>query len=153
MKKRIAIFLTTALTLAGAVTAFADNKTTELKVKVDSDYNLSIPANTTVAYGAEETAIGAVSVTGNIRSTEKVAVTVRTEDFVDDTDSTNTFAFRLLSGGKEFAGAEWSSGQVFAETPTEYALTVNVPEATWKTVKAGDYTGRIVFTADLQDAE
>ena len=68
MKKLFAIVLTVALLMSLSVTAFAANTTggdADITTSIAPTYTVTIPANTTVAFNATETAFGTIEVTAS----------------------------------------------------------------------------------------
>ena len=155
MKNRwIAGVLATALLMTGVMPVYAaenqQSGTTAVKARVESTYTLTIPSNTNLSFGAENTAIGALSVTGNISPTQQVEVSAEKTDFVDETDAANTFSFDLLHDGQIFTGQIWSEAEVRAAQAVSALLTVHISEATWKNAKAGSYRAVLTFRAELK---
>lgn len=152
MKKNIRLLvipcLVCMLALVNHVSIEADTQTTELTMSMESTYTLTVPAKTSIKYGTENTSIGNVSVSGNISSSSYVEVSALKNDFVCGNKS---FSFNLLSAGNEFKSGVWEQSDAANKKAVE--LLVNIPQATWDTVESGDYTGSIVFEAELKTVE
>lgn len=152
MKKIIRLLVIPCLlcifVLVKYVNVEADTQTTELTMSMESTYTLTVPAKTSIKYGIENTTIGNVSVSGNISSDSYVEVSAVKNDFVCGNKS---FSFNLLSDGKEFKSGVWEQSDAANKKAVE--LLVNIPQATWDTVETGEYTGSIVFEAELKTIE
>lgn len=156
MKKRaVILLLASAIAADGSVRmAAADNTTsrnTELTAEVASSYILTIPKDQEISYGTQDTDLSSgVSVTGNVKPSQKVTVTVSKTDFVNQDAEDSSFAFSLLSAGKEFTSGEWSETELRAAKAKEFPLTVHVDQTAWDSAKAGSYKATITFTAELK---
>lgn len=150
-KKILAGILAGTFLLGSVSVVYADNetqKTTQLSVTMESTYTLTVPANTTITFGNENTDIGDVKVTGSMASNKIVKVSATKNNFVS---GSNSFTYNLLSNGSAFTSASWTSAEVTAEKAV--GLTVNIPQATWNTVQPGEYTGSIVFNVEVDNAD
>lgn len=156
-KKVMAALLVAAVMGTVAIPTYADSandKTMELNTSKSASYIMSIPnTQSNISFGAEDTVIGNLSVTGNIGTKQQVQVTVEKTDFVDKKDNTNKFSFSLLHNGQDFTGQTWNYDQVRAAQAVAYPLTVHIPKTTWNGTKAGSYNATLTFKVALQDIE
>lgn len=124
----------------------------ELTVRKDASYILTIPESQEIAFGAVDTKIGELSVTGAIGTKQEVQVSVETTEFVDTADAGNHFAFTLYQGDAEFDGKAWSS-QELKEPENGVELSVRIPTATWENTAPGTYQATVTFRAELRESE
>lgn len=153
MKKRFIAGMMSAAMMAGMalpVNASAtDSQTMELSASVESEFTLSIPSTTAIAYNQTSTDLnGTLKVTGNVLPTQKVTVTATANPLKNSVQNTE-LPYKLMNGTTEFTSAEWSETELRAATPKELTLSVDITEDDWKAAKAGAYTGSIVFLAEL----
>ncbi|MCD8104145.1 MAG: cation transporter [Lachnospiraceae bacterium] len=155
-KRLMAALMCAAILTTAAIPAYAsstDQQSMELTMSKDATFIMTIPSTTnTVVFGAVDTEIGEVKVTGDVGTKQQVEVTVTKTDFVDEKDSTNTFAFSLQYNDADFTGAIWSTEELRNETKA-LSLTVHIPTATWEGTTAGTYKATLTFQAELQDIE
>lgn len=161
-RKAAALAFSAALVMAAGIPAYASEETStgtqesslNLSMSKDADFMMSIPKTTaSIQFGAENTVIGDLYVTGDIGTKQQVAVSVEKTKFTDVKAEDNCFPFTLQSGGADFEEAVWDWKQVRADTPTAYSLTVYIPNETWGEVVAGDYAATLTFYAELQNVE
>lgn len=154
MKKKYLASLVLAIALSvlslPVSAAGITSQTTTLTTTIDSSYTMSIPMNQTISLNTITTEIGAVAVTGNLKTDEEVAVTIEKTAFT--TENTGTIPYRLLSEGNAVASLTWSEAEARNDAPKSYPLTVTIDEEQWRQARAGDYTATITFTAEIQTA-
>lgn len=156
-KKMAAMLTCTAITamLAGSTTVFAEgsNSTTvNVQVKDNSDYNLIIPASTTVSdYGWTELA-SSLKVTGTLNAGKQVEVTITSANnskFVN-ADKSKNIAYTL----KQSESGDAVSSLVFQSEDlgdTGKTLGVYVGKAAWNAVPGGSYSDVLTFTAKTEN--
>lgn len=132
-------------------------KDTTITANVQSTYTLSIPADTTVKFEATSTDLsGKLKVSGNVLPTQEVVVTAQADTFHNTAQNTD-LPYKLMNGSEEFTTATWDENTLRAglqeEQGTAIQLSIAIDESDWKTAEAGDYTGTITFTANLQDKQ
>lgn len=129
--------------------ADTDSQTLELTASVKSEYILTIPSKTDIAFNKTSTDLnGTLKVTGNVLPTQKVTVTATANSLKNSVQNTE-LPYKLMNGKDEFKTTEWSESELSAAMPKELQLQVAITEDDWKAAKAGDYTGSIVFLAEL----
>lgn len=155
-KRLMAALMCAAILTTAAIPAYAagtDQQSMELTMSKDATFIMTIPSTTnTVVFGAVDTEIGEVKVTGDVGTKQQVEVTVTKTDFVDEKDSANTFAFSLQYNNADFTGDVWSTEELRNETKA-LPLTVHIPTSTWENTAAGTYKATLTFQAELQDIE
>ena len=154
MKKRMfagMLCMMMAVSVAAPVSAAEpQEKSTTLTTDVASEYMLTIPQNMTIPFGAEETGIGSVKVTGNVKPAETVQVDVEVGNFISQDDPQDTIALTLINknDNSEFGISFWSEKNMRDETK-EIPLAVQVKEEDWAKAYAGTYQATLTFTASL----
>lgn len=151
MKKRMVTGMFCMLLAAGmAVPVSAESKTTTLTTDVASEYTLTIPKDTSIAFGAEEMEIGVVKVTGNVKPAETVRVDVETGNFISQDDARDTIALTLINqnDNNEFKSSIWNENDMRNETK-EIPLVVQIKKEDWDKAYAGTYQATLTFTASL----
>ena len=163
-KKKVAgAALAAAVLASAALTAYAadgsqpqsdgiQTQSMELTLRKDPSYILTIPESQSIAFGAVDTKIGKLSVTGNIGTKQEVCVSVDMTDFIDTADDSNHFSFELFSGNTLFSEKAWGSLEVKEEDPS-VELTVRIPSETWGETSPGTYRAVLTFQAELVDIE
>lgn len=163
MKTRKIAMGLTAFALMGAMALpvsaqeTEQTKDTTITANVQSTYTLSIPADTTVKFEATSTDLaGKLKVSGNVLPTQEVVVTTQADTFHNTAQNTD-LPYRLMNGSEEFTTATWDEATLRAGLQegqgTAIQLSIAIDENDWKTAEAGDYTGTITFTANLQDKQ
>lgn len=142
-KKILVSILTITMVLyIGAISVSAADLTpantsgqTAITTNVAVDYMVSIPADTTIPYGALTTKIGEVKAT----------------KFVTEAGSTLTVTAtpannKLVSAlGSEIPYTCSFTSQVISDTTTAYPVNINITQANWDTARAGSYSDIINF--------
>ncbi|MDO4341089.1 MAG: hypothetical protein Q4C91_23945 [Eubacteriales bacterium] len=153
--------LLTAAALTGSIAApmgvwAADTQTgkTDLNAEVDSTYKLTIPAQTTLTFGAASTKLdGVLKVSGNVDVDEKVTVTA-TSNALKNASHKVELPYTLMNGQAAFTTANWSETELREGLEgdgkgKELQLSVAITKDAWEAAKAGSYAGSITFTAEL----
>lgn len=158
MKTRKITMGLTAFVLMGAmalpVSAQELQKTgnTEVTANVASDYVLTIPAKTEIAFNATSTNLaGTLKVTGNVLPTQEVKVTATPNALHNEVQNTD-LPYTLKKGAEIFTADTWNETELREETKA-VQLSIAITEAEWNKAEAGNYTGSITFTANLQDVQ
>ena len=170
MKKLIAIVLAVMLAVSCTIAVSAANATpgtTTLTTSVpDAEYQLNIPADQEIVFGAEETDIGSIAVTNasgfaigkNLKVTldydafscENVTTTI---PFAIEIDCELKSAERIPSGSAiVFRGKDNGSVDEFFinQLNRNYDITnVVISSEDWGKALAGDYTATITFSAEV----
>lgn len=152
MKKRmVAGMLCMMMAVCMAVPASAaEEKSTTLITDVASEYTLTIPMNMEITFGAEETGIGSVKVTGNVKPAETVKVDVETGNFISQDDPQDTIVLTLINknDNSEFGISIWNEKEMRDETK-KIPLAVQIKSEDWGKAHAGTYQATLTFTASL----
>ena len=101
MRKFLAVLLAAMMVLSMATIASAETTTLTTTVP-DATYTLNVPANQEIAFGAESTDIGTVTITdsSNFAKGKNISVTVTYGDFTC-ADTTTTIPMALIGYGPE----------------------------------------------------
>ena len=151
MKKLFAIVLTFALLASLSVTAFAANTTggdADITTSIAPTYTVTIPANTTVAFNATETAFGAIEVTASqIHPDKCIKVAIVTDKELNNAiDNTKVIPYAI----KDSEGAAFTSATYLTEgDKTE--LSIHITASDWNAAYAGDYSDTVTFTVSYED--
>lgn len=157
MKKVISVLMAVAMLAALMVPAFAlteadgnpASDTAEVKTNYDNleatggYYTVTYPAETTIAWGTEDTTIQ-YNVTTQLIPTATLTVTVAQDNAAmksaDETELPYT-----LSGDTEVTG-------IAPFVSEEKSLNINITDANWKSVPVDDYSDTLTFTASIVTA-
>ena len=151
MKKLFAVILTVALLMSLSVTAFAVNTTggdADITTSIDPTYTVTIPANTTVAFNATETAFGAIEVTASqIHPDKCIKVALASDGKLENNiDATKVIPYAV----KDSEGAAFTSATYLTEgDKTE--LSIHITANDWNAAYAGDYSDTVTFTVSYED--
>lgn len=148
MKKLVSFALMLALSAALSATAFADddNRSVEVKTHIDPTYTVTIPANTTVTFNAEDTSFGKIELTkAQLDPGKKVNVTLSASGTLKNSkDNRKTLAYQIQDGTTAFTSATYKmAGQ-------STALTIHIEQKDWNAAYAGDYADTVTFTISYQ---
>lgn len=128
--------------------------TLTLHATVPSSYELAIPITSMdIEYDAKTQQIGTLSVKGNIEAGKSVTVSVKEKkNFKTASNPGDTVGipFKVTKGSLEFLEEEWSADEIKAVTPKEISLFLEFEEDAWTMAHSGDYTGSIVFLAEVK---
>ena len=167
MKKRLTAATAAIITLAGtcvlAGPALADptddpqSKSTTLTATVNSEFTLTIPRNTEIAYEATTTDLSDLKVIGNVNQQE-VVVTAETSDLAETNRGDGaTIDYTLNAGDSAYPddGLVWDeedlrAGYLDETNAKTESLSVGITKDTWEKAKAGTYEGTITFTATMR---
>lgn len=151
-RKVITGLITAAMMTVMAIPAYAANQqsgTTNINATVDSEYMLTIPAETTIAFEAELTKLGGpLKVTGNVLPDQTVTVTATANPLANAAQGT-ALAYTLMNGTGEFTSDSWNEDELRSASK-EIQLSVAIDKADWDNAEAGKYEGSIVFNAELK---
>lgn len=155
MKKVISVLMAVAMLAALMVPAFAVDKTLDENTKSDTAevktnydnleatggyYTVTFPAETTIAWGTEDTTIK-YTVSTQLIPTATLNVTVAQNNpsmkSADETELPYT-----LSGDTEVTG-------IAPFVSEEKSLNINITDANWKSVPVDDYSDTLTFTATV----
>lgn len=157
MKKVISVLMAVAMLAALMVPAFALTEadgnpasgTADVKTNYDNleatggYYTVTYPAETTIAWGTEDTTIQ-YNVTTQLIPTATLTVTVAQDNAAmksaDETELPYT-----LSGDTEVTG-------IAPFVSEEKSLNINITDANWKSVPVDDYSDTLTFTASIVTA-
>lgn len=150
MKKLVSFALVLALSAALSTTALAaeiseTSKPQSSEVKVTTSiaptYTVSIPANTAVAFNAENTSFGEIKLTAaqlDPGKTVKVELSA-SGTLKNDADKNKTLAYKIMSGNAEFTSASYDTAG------KSTALTIHITQDAWNGAFAGDYADTVAF--------
>ena len=148
MKKLVSFALMLALSAALSATAFADdnNRSVEVKTHIDPTYTVTIPANTTVNFNAEDTSFGKITLTkAQLDPGKKVEVALTASGKLKNQANTEkTLADEIRNGGTKFTSASYE------KAGESTALTIHIAQADWNAAHAGDYADTVTFTISYQ---
>lgn len=151
MKKRVlAGIMSVMMMTTTALPVSAQEGSTTVKATVDSTYILTVPAETSITYGAENTLLsGKLKVTGNVLPTEQVMVTASCGSLHNAVQNTDlTYALKDEQS-VVFSSAMWSETELRGAAK-EIGLKIYIAEDAWRQAKAGSYTGTITFNAEIE---
>ena len=160
MKKLISIALAAAMLAAVSVSSFAANPITKetdntgtaivkTSTKTGPDapdddavkYTVTIPADTTIYWGAEETALDGFTAESHLKYGQKLKITVANTDTMKLADDNSVTLPYTLSGDTEFTA---SSPVINPAQALE--LKVNVSADDWNNAIVGEYSDTLTFT-------
>ena len=174
MKKLFTLVLAVAMLASMATVASAESTTTLTTTVPAATYTLNIPEDQEIAFGAEESKIGAITVTNaeGFASGKNLEVTLTYTDFVCAGLSTkipysvvlaghspnNSSAYKEIAvpSGESITFRGVSDGTV-EEYVTEHASVyyimddtiVEIDQEAWSKALAGEYTATITFAAEV----
>ena len=169
MKKSLSLLLACALLALAMPCALADGTTTlTTTVPASATYTLNIPADKTIAYGATDTDIGALTVSNasGFATGKDLEVTITYGDFTsEDVDTTIPMRLRgdynhvapsciYIDSGDSLWFLGDSTGKVTSKPRSEdnYEVTnlsVIINSTDWGKALGGDYTNTITFSAKV----
>lgn len=150
MKKLVSFALMLALSAALSTTALAAEisetskpQSSEVTVttSISPTYTVSIPANTAVAFNAENTSFGEIKLTAaQLDPGKKVEVALTASGKLKNKANTEkTLAYQILDGETEFTSASYE------KAGDSTALTIQITQDAWNKAFAGDYTDTVTF--------
>lgn len=116
----------------------------------DSHYMVSIPATANIKFNKVDTNIGDLQITGNIKDSKQVHVSV-TKDAFKNGNSSMDFSVTTEEDGAPLTNFDANSAEAKAGKHTP--LFVHIDRTEWDHAVAGVYTGHITFKATLADAQ
>lgn len=159
MKKVVSVLMAVAMLAALMVPAFAlDQNTpkgdtiviTSTTMEGGQDarrYTVTIPADTTIAWGAEKTELTGYTAEAHLAYGEKLSVTVSGNgNMVYEPEAGTTLALPYTLEGDT---AYESAGPVVYPVAT-LALSVNITADDWNAAVVGEYQDTLTFTAAIQ---
>ena len=144
--KKLAVFtLALALSAAQSTTAVAADDSRKV-AHIDPTYTVTIPANTTVKFDAEDTSFGKIELTkAQFDPDKSVKVVLSASGTLKNAADTNkTLPYKILNGNTEFTSAAYTTAG------DSTALTIHIAQADWNAAHAGDYAGTVTFTISYQ---
>ena len=155
MKKNLSLLLALTLLCSLSVTAFADtsgdqNITLTVPEETSPSWTLNIPADMTVAYRAESTALTMPTITNvsNLEDVEIIDVTIRyTGNFSSGSD---TIPFTLVgSDGQTIVQNLIIGGYVNGVGYTDYTngVTLDITGDAWNAAAPGTYSTVITYSS------
>lgn len=149
-RKTLAGMMSLAVMATVAVPVYAEEKTTAINTSVESKYELTIPTTTDIAFNVTSTNLnGELKVTGNVKPNETVTVSAVKNKLENQDNAGAEIDFALKQGTGDFTSATWNEQELIEETKA-ISLSVAIEQSAWDNAKAGEYTGGIVFTAELK---
>lgn len=155
MKKVISVLMAIAMLAALMVPAFALDKTlnettasdtAEVKTNYDNleatggYYTVTYPAETTIAWGTEETTIQ-YNVTTQLVPTATLNVTVKQDNTAMKSADETQLPY-TLTGNTDVTGID-------PFVNNDYELKINVTDANWKSVPVDNYSDTLTFEASI----
>ncbi|UXC63252.1 hypothetical protein N4562_09470 [Ligilactobacillus agilis] len=116
----------------------------------DSHYMVSIPATANIKFNVVNTQIGNLQITGNIKDSKQVHVSV-TKDAFKNGNSSMDFSVATAADGAPLTNFDANSAE--AKNGKTTPLFVHIDRTEWDQAVAGVYTGHITFKATLADAQ
>lgn len=159
MKKLVSFALMLALSAALSATAFAAETSKEITDKSDPQaadvtvttkiaptYTVTIPANTTVNFNAENTSFGKITLTkAQLDPGKKVEVALSASGKLKNkAASKETLAYKILNGTTAFTSA------TYEKAGDSTALTIHIAQEDWNKAYAGNYADTVTFTISYQ---
>lgn len=134
-----------------------DSQTSATKLTTDSansHYMVSIPASAKIEFNKVDTNIGNLQITGNIKDSKQVHVSV-TKDAFRNGNSTMDFsvATQVEKDAPLTPLTNFDANSAEAKAGKHTPLFVHIDHAQWDQAVAGKYTGHITFKATLADAQ
>ena len=149
-RKALAGMMSLVVMATVAVPVHAEEKTTAISTSVESKYELTIPATTEIAFNATSTNLnGELKVTGNVKPNETVTVSAAKNKLKNQSNADAEIDFSLKQGVNNFTSATWNETELRGGAKA-ISLSVAIEQSAWDSAKAGEYTGSIVFTAELK---
>ncbi len=116
----------------------------------DSHYMVSIPAAARIQFNAVDTPIGELQITGNIKDSKSVHVTISGDHFVNKNDVNSTMAFKVAAAVNGTSLTNFDANSLEAKNGKKTPLYVHIDHAQWDQATAGEYEGHITFNATLK---
>ena len=158
MKKLISIALAAVMLAAASVPAFAANPITKetdntgtaiVKTSTDDNavkYTVTIPADTTIYWGAEETALDGFSVESHLKYGQKLKIGVEGSRLMKLTEDANeTLAYDFSAD----SNLEFIADGPVINPAKALTLKVKVAADDWNNAIVGEYSDTLTFTVSL----
>ena len=157
MKKIIAIVMALVMMMAVTVTAFAADLTqgpanngdvtitTDTKDADGNDverYTVTIPADTTIPWGQDKTAVD-YAITSQLRRNHRVEVSVAGSGAMKTTDGIYKIAYTLVGA------TNYTTTQPTIVVPDVQSLDVVIAETVWAGAVVEEYSDILTYTAEL----
>lgn len=119
-----------------------------MSVNIDHLYTVTIPADTTVAFGAAQTDFGKIELTeARLDPGKAVKVSLTHSDLKNSADTAKVIPYTVTDGTATFASAAYTA------KGDSTALKINITEADWNQAYAGSYNDTVTFTVEYVDAQ
>lgn len=135
------------------------NREPKATIKVETEnavshYMVSIPTSAKIEFNKVDTKIGDLQITGNIKDSKQVHVSV-TKDAFRNGNSTMDFsvATQVEKDAPLTPLTNFDANSAEAKAGKHTPLFVHIDHAQWDQAVAGKYTGHITFKATLADAQ
>ena len=120
----------------------------------NSHYMVSIPATAKIEFNKVDKKIGDLQITGNIKDSKQVHVSVAKDAFKNGNSSMD---FSVATQAEKDAPltplTNFDANSAEAKAGKQTPLFVHIDRTEWDHAVAGVYTGHITFTATLADAQ
>ena len=149
MKKIFALVLVLCL-LCGMTALAAETKTTELKAEIAESYEIEIPANLDITFGATSTNLP-VKVTA-LRTLSK-GVNVANSTRALCVTASNYSDLKNQNGDtiRYFFGPNGTDTNLYFTAKGTQNFPINITESSWNAAPAGTYTDTITFNIRILD--
>lgn len=134
-----------------------DSQTSTTQLTTDnanSHYMVSIPAAARIQFNAVDTLIGNLQITGNIKDSKNVYVTVNggngNGSFTNKTDNNSHMAYNVTATANGALLTNFTANSAEAKSGKQTPLYVHIDRAQWDQATAGEYEGHITFNATLK---
>ena len=158
MKKTLLLLVLALTVLAFGVTAFAadsgavdeNEKSLTISVDVPEDYEITIPTDVTLKFGAESTALGSVSASSvRLAPNAAVVVTMNASCVLTTEDGLGSIPYSICADGEEIDAEKYQ--MTFFEDGESDALSVAITKEAWDNAAAGSYSDTITFGISVED--
>lgn len=123
--------------------------TMTLTANVPAVYELSIPiTNVPLDYTQQKHSIGKLAVKGNIEAQQTVTLSVKEINKFTSSTSPAQIPFEVIKDDAAFTQEVWTADELKAGDK-EIELHIQFAQDAWKMAHSGDYSGTIVFSAEL----
>lgn len=135
------------------MTAFAEEKTTEITTTIPSKYTLTIPTSQNVKVNSEKTVLSELKVSGDLAPNQLLRISAKTEAMKNkDNKQAPTLPFSLINDKDEdWTSETWNTEEAASQKSAQ--LNLKIDKNAWKTAKPGRYEGKIVFTSEFEANE
>lgn len=127
----------------------ATEGTMTLTATVPATYELSIPITSVpVDHTQLKHSIGKLTVKGNIEAQQTVTLSVKELKKFTSSTSPAAIPFEVIKGDTVFNQEVWTADELKAANK-EIELHIRFAQDAWKMAHSGDYSGSIIFSAEL----